>query len=195
MSTEVLVVGRPNAGKSLFVLNFAAFLGQRALRLAAASDGSLARWMPLERARREWVSPLPYTTLEPLAVRVVLGEGDRLLAVHLVDCPAVDDGSSPSDAVRRAWASTLARLVEARAVLHIVDAGVAPGVVDAELEAFVAPRAAYAVIANKCDLPGTGRAVRRLRSQFAPRPVLAVSARTGRGFPDVARFLAEHVRP
>ncbi|MCL8207751.1 MAG: 50S ribosome-binding GTPase [Actinomycetia bacterium] len=195
MSAEVLVVGRPNAGKSLFVLNFAAFLGLRAVRLAASADpgASAARWVPLERARREWVSPLPYSTLEPVALRVVLAVGGRLQPVQVVDCPAIDDGSSPSEAIRRAWAVTLERLLTARVVLHVLDAANPPRAVDAELAAFVGPRAAYAVLANKCDLPEAAGAVRRLRRQFAPRPVLAVSAATNRGFAEVARFLADNL--
>ncbi|WP_430626327.1 hypothetical protein [Sulfobacillus thermotolerans] len=70
---DALVIGKPNVGKSLFVLNFASYLGLREIRLDVMSsdDRVSVRRVSLEDAKRKLVSHTAHKTLLPRRVDLV----------------------------------------------------------------------------------------------------------------------------
>jgi predicted GTPase len=199
----VLVVGKPNAGKTLFVLNFAAFLGERALAVEAldSAGGVRRRRLSVERARHTLVSPTPHTTLEAEAVTVTLAVRRERRPVRLIDTAALLDDVADREEVRRAMATTLTWLEQTDVVLHLVDTVATAqgrpfgfGPVDRELSAYAGLLPGYMVLANKMDHADAPRGFRHLRAAL-PRgiPVIPVSCVTRQGFRQVLGALAKRL--
>jgi GTPase Era involved in 16S rRNA processing len=213
-----LVVGRPNVGKTTFALNFAAFLegregrprregrpsregsaGGRAPRLrvqpGGGAPGNAAGGPP--PAPAPLVGPEPHTTirLQTLTVRLPGDKGRR--AVELVDSAGLDDDVHPDPAVRAGMAETLRALRSVDLVLHVVDAALAGmsgaaaalGETDRLISRFAPLRSAYAVLANKLDLPWARAGYLKVRDEFPDRAVIAISALRGTGFREVRAFV------
>jgi 50S ribosomal subunit-associated GTPase HflX len=205
VARRCLLVGQANVGKTLFLCNFAASLGARAVQLfAVTSDGSqAAQDVPLPRAREILVSERPHATLalQGVQVRLSRGKGDHI--VQLLDSTGLADRVHPDAAVRAGMAQALRALREADAVLHMVDAALAGGgdpaaavgEVDREIAAFAGGDGGrrYAVLANKTDLPAAAAGLRRVRATFPSCLVIPVSALTGAGFREVRLFVADRL--
>jgi predicted GTPase len=200
---QVLVVGKPNAGKTLLVLNLAAYLGRSTIAIALRdADGQTRdmRW-PLARARHELVSSWPHKTLTSQLVRVEVPSHKTPRTFCLVDTAAVEDGIADRADVRRAMADTLGWMTEADVVLHVVDTAAlgravpsAFGPVDRELLEFAPLVTGYAVVASKMDQPEAGGGLRSLARTLGSGPTLIpVSAVTRQGFREVKRFLLRHL--
>ena len=204
MTAEAVVVGAVNAGKSLFAVNFAGWLGQGVVRVervvaeeGGESGSGTARWS-VDRARHALVSAGPHKTLRPVVLVVPFSAGSATPVLRLVDTPSLVDGVPEREDVRRAMVDTLRWLERPAFVLHVVDAPRAAASwegVDRELSSLCAPRGGYALLANKTDLAGAGDGVRRLRRDLPGHQVIGVSALTRRGFPHVLRVLSRHLAP
>ena len=184
-------MGRPNVGKTLLLLNFAAYLGVSEVYRRRDSHDETA--MTVDAARRELVSHVALKHLDGLTVRVngKLPGGRNLT---LTDGVGLFEGVHPEVKVRHAMAETLERLFVAEMIVHVMDsrmASVAP--MDEQLAALGGTLpGAWLVVANKADL-ASDAASRNLRGHFANYPVLTLSAVTRRGFRRLKDHLFEHM--
>jgi len=177
---DVGIVGLPNAGKSTL--------------LSAIS------------AARPRIAPFPFTTTTPTLGTVTLpgpptGRGDDGVRCVAVDVPGLIEGASRG---RGLGVEFLRHVERTRVLLHLVDMAGSEGRdpledfrgLNAELAQYNHGVAAKAqlVVANKMDLPGATQHLRRFRRIVKPS-VVAISARTGQGIPQlltaVARLLRE----
>jgi predicted GTPase len=198
-----LLVGQANVGKTLFLVNFAAYLGAQAVQLfAVTSDGtSAATDLPLGRARAVLVGDRPHTTLSLQGVQVRFGRGKGQHVVQILDSTGLGDRVHPDPSVRAGMAQTLRTLRAADLVLHMLDAalagsaglGQAVGEIDRQIAAFASGERPYAILANKMDLPPARRGLARLRSAFPGRTVIPVSALRGSGFREVRLFVGDRL--
>lgn len=197
-----LLVGQANVGKTLFLVNFAAWLGARAIQLfSVTSDGTRAAAdVSLGRARTVLVGDRPHTTLALQGVQLRIGhkKGDRM--VQLLDSTGLADRIHPDPSVRAGMAQALRALREADAILHMVDAeaagtadATAVGEVDRQIAVFAGGSSRYGVLANKMDLPRARAGLRRIRACFPHAPVIPVSARSGTGFREVRLFVGDRL--
>lgn len=187
-----VVVGRVNVGKSLLVVNFAAYCGQRGLRFqTAGSPPSAAHAWSLGEARRRLVSAGPHPTLAVQGIAVsLLGRGGPH-PVRIWDTPGLVAGIADRAETRRAMAATLAQMAQADIVLHVVDA-TEPEVwaeADQAVADWVGTRGAYAVVANKMDRAGAREGFKQLRRHTAGLTLIPVSALTQQGFAALRRAL------
>lgn len=199
---QALVVGPPNAGKTLFVINFAEYLGARAIRLrtavAAGEKEEAVRYVPAA-ARRALVGAGAHTTLQPQAITVSIARGKLRRSVELWDSTGLTDTVHPAPAVRQGQGATLQRLLEAALVLHLVDAAAYAGTgavlsqVDAQVVALGCCLPGYAVLANKLDLADAPTGFVNLQRLLPECTLIPVSALTGRGFAEVKRFVRRHL--
>lgn len=209
---SALIVGKPNAGKTLFLLQFAQFLGLRALTVRRfLPEGGLpgspegARVEPLslspQEARRQLVDAQPHKTreLQALVVKIPERKGSRSLV--LVDSGGLSEGIHPDPEVRLSQAETIRQLLETRLILHLFDAARvanqadpdALSDVDRQIAAFGGGKNGYAILANKMDLPAAKAGLREIRRQFPGQTILPVSALTGQGFREVRAFVRRHL--
>lgn len=214
------MVGRPNSGKTLFALNFAAWAGLRSVELhAEGSGGTTSRRMAVETARALLTGPSPHQTraLQSLVVAVPTGKGRRRLTI--VDSTGLDDQVHADAEVRRAMAQTIRALRRADVVLHLMDAAAlgealrashragGGGVtgrggvgdraelpdIDRQLVRVGRLRAGYAIVANKMDLPAAGSGLDVIRREFPGVAVLPISTMEMRGFGEVRRFVRRYL--
>jgi tRNA U34 5-carboxymethylaminomethyl modifying GTPase MnmE/TrmE len=200
---DCVIIGKPNVGKTLFLVNFAEYVGAAVLQFERSPSGSLYEsTYSFERARAGLVGPNPHTTtaVAPALLRIRVGKGVR--EFHMTDTAGICEGIHGDPVVRSGMADSLRRLRGCDIVLHMVDASKAtsPGAVEAvgdvdiRIAAFSASRAAYAILANKMDLPGADAGLLFIRRLFPRESVIPTSALSGRGFREVRAFIVKHLR-
>ncbi|MFB5192113.1 GTPase domain-containing protein [Alicyclobacillus fastidiosus] len=205
MSTDGLVIGRTNAGKTSFCLRLARALGLRELNwLVERTDGRTERRrMLLSEAQEILSSGDAHQTreLQTLILSVPRGKSDRIIRV--TDSTGLADGLHHDASVRRAMAQTLRSMIEAKVVFHVIDASVVGQALqragdmkgfrlndlDEQMFALGRSRSSYIVLANKMDLPGAREGYRWLRQHLDKDRILAISAREGTGFQEVKRHV------
>lgn len=195
---ELLIVGKPNVGKTLLLINFAAYLGVKELRIDVDDGEGVARRenLSLERARRDLVSlaspktqGLQTVVLEPAIAR-------QRAALVVLDTCGIAEGISEQAQERQQVALTLERIFRADLILHVVDASATtlrrietPGPFDFALAEYGRMHTRYFLAANKMDRPGSSDGYRLLKERFRGLSVTPISAMTRRGFREVKYWL------
>ncbi|MGE5561267.1 MAG: GTPase [Chloroflexota bacterium] len=198
-----LVIGKPNAGKTAFVLAFAAYLGLStvSVRAIAPDGGIVTRSFVLTDAGRDLVGAAPHKTTCLQSLEIVLPAGKARRTCELLDSTGLTEQIHDNDAIRRGMAQTLRSLRQAAVVLHLIDASRADRVgaieclsdLDHQVADYVSGRSAYAVLASKMDLPGAKRGLQLIRDAFPRQRVIPVSAVKRWGMGEVRAFVAKAV--
>lgn len=197
-----LVIGKTNAGKTLFCVRFASYLGIRELRwLMERTDGKTEekRMSPQEA---EWAlsDAGKHNTrcMQSLRVQVPRGKVGREL--WLTDTTGLSEGVHPEPAMRDAMAQTLEAMVDANLILHVVDAAAlghalasqsysspspAWQTLDDQIAALGRQHRGYVLLANKIDLPSAREGYKQLCKRFNKQRILPISALHGTGFREV----------
>lgn len=194
------VVGRPGVGKTLFVLRFARWCGQRRLLVRLQTPAGEGEWLELDAAAAvaRLVGASPPTTRCLQRLEVHWRSGEREVRLRLLDTVGLTEEVHPDPMLRRAMAETLAAVMESRVVLHLLDGprvALAPHEIweeealDAQIGRYGELRGGYAALVNKLDLPGGRAGLETVRRAWPRRVVLGISALEGWGFPGVRRFL------
>jgi len=199
---QCLIIGKANAGKTLFLINFAEYLGARSLRLSVErSDGSVSdASFGLADARKALVDAVPHKTLGLQTLTLSVPRGKTVRRIQLTDSAGLSEDVHETIDVRKAMAQTLRHLRLAGMVLHVVDASQvgqegaveAMGEVDLQIARYAPQRGPYAIIANKMDLPLAKSGLQTIVQTFRGQPVLPVSALEKRGFREVRSFVWKH---
>lgn len=206
MKRQSLVIGRTNAGKTLFCLQFAKYLGIRELQwLMERTDGAtLRKRVKIDEAASTMASPDKHTTrqLQSMYVDVPRGKTSRQFIV--TDSTGLSEGIHEDQTVRQAMAQTLRTMIDAQLVLHVVDAHAVTPVnrevsknplrpqlmgLDHQLVQFGLTRPGYVILANKMDLPGAEAGLKSLRKAFPKLTIFPISSLTGSGFQEVKRHV------
>ncbi|HET7559005.1 MAG TPA: GTPase [Limnochordia bacterium] len=196
---RLIVIGKTSVGKTVFTLNFAAYLGQREVEIAVTSaDGATRRQrLPVAAAIRRLSGDAPHQTRALHAITLSLPAGKGEKRFDIVDTSGLIDGIHADAEIRRAMAQTLSAVREAQMILHVVDASAAGregavaafGEVDFQVAHFAQMRGAYAILANKMDLPGAEKGLGVIRQEFVGHTILPISALHSDGFGEVKRFV------
>jgi len=109
---EVVVVGRPNSGKSMFSLNFANYLGVKSVDVTFRDydDILTCRHFSVEAAKRELCSSIAHRTLTLQSIVLRMTIGKTPIEFMLNDTCGVSEQIHPDTAVRRGMAQTLKSL-------------------------------------------------------------------------------------
>ena len=196
---DCLIVGKTHAGKTLFVLNFAQYLGLDNVDLIFKYPNGLIekKTYSIAKARRELVGPIPHTTRALQTVSIDLPVGKGVKRCFLTDTSGLIDHIHSDVEVRRAIAQTLGAIREADLILHLVDAAAvgvsdaptALGEVDYQVAQFAQVRGGYAILANKMDLPGAVSGLAKLKLELPGHRLFPISALYKRGFREVKSYV------
>jgi len=202
---QVLIVGRPQVGKTLFLINYAAYLGQQQLKLVRHEADQTVETVVLSpvQARTRLVGEgAPHKTLALQHVAMNFPKAKGSVQIELCDTPGLVDTIPSDEQLRRGMAQAIRRIRQSHMVLHIVDAtrlrqpsNVSDEVasIDEEIARFGLSRGGYVVLVNKIDLPGAQDAPRRARALFPGHLIIGVSALTSRGFKEVTRVVRRYL--
>jgi GTP-binding protein len=170
---DVGLIGFPNAGKSTLVSHIS--------------------------AARPKIADYPFTTLEPVLGIVRIG-GDRSFVI--ADLPGLIPGAAAGKGLGLQF---LRHTERTRVLVHLLDLDPGTGrdpaedfdAINAELAAYSPELAArpQIVAANKMDLPEAAERLPRVRELCLRenRPLVAISAATGQGIPELIRVIDEHL--
>lgn len=194
-----IVIGKPNTGKTLFVLNFARYLGARDLAISFEDAEGQMRSMSysVEAAIKEFTGQTAHLTRSIQSVVVELPARKGRQAVEISDTTGLSEGVHSDSAIRRAMAKSLMRLGSADIILHMMDAanafrsGRAEEIGETDREVYLLGRAqgGYCILANKMDLPGAEAGLVKIRKAFPGSSVFPISALKMEGFREVRRFV------
>ncbi|NLN17446.1 MAG: GTP-binding protein HSR1 [Firmicutes bacterium] len=197
-----IIIGKPNAGKTLFTLNFAAYLGTTPLHVAFRQDNT-TNWKTyrLDEAVQQLTSSKPHHTLGLQELIVTLPARKGAKRIQLIDTCGLVEGIPAEQDIRRAMAATLAAVRDAHLILHIIDASrvkaagtvEALGEVDYQVAQFGQLRDGYLILANKIDLPEAKEGLDIIAREFAAHQVIPISALYQQGFKAVKQFVQRHI--
>jgi len=195
---ECIIIGRPNTGKTMFSLNFAAFLGSKTVDLTFRTYDNLmtCRHLHIDEAKKELCSMSAHKTrmLQSLVLKVPVAKSQ--VAFKLTDTCGLIEGIHNDETVRRGMAQTLKLLRYADYIIHIVDLSTVnkePHSIDMEIYNYGIARQNYLMLANKIDLPSAKENLGRLSAQFPQTSVLPISALYNLGFKEVRAYVARNV--
>ncbi|MDU4959695.1 MAG: GTPase domain-containing protein [Sporomusaceae bacterium] len=199
---EVVVVGRPNSGKTLFALNFAGFLGSRQVDVIFRDDADTltCRNYGIDEAKRQLCSSSAHQTLTLQSIALRMTVGKTPLEFMINDTCGVSEQIHPEAAVRRGMAQTLKCLRHADYIFHMVDMlywsnqPIAQnGNIDQEIYRYGLARNAYTILANKVDKPLAREQLAKISSAFPKARVIPISALLGTGFKEVKACVARNI--
>jgi tRNA U34 5-carboxymethylaminomethyl modifying GTPase MnmE/TrmE len=115
----------------------------------------------------------------------------------IVDTAGLSDSVLDDAMLRQGMAQTLSTLKDGGIILHLIDASQAAtsdpesgiSAVDRQLARFCGAIGAYALLANKMDLPGAAAGLAFIKKAFPERHVIPVSALRQDGFKEVRGFV------
>ena len=199
-----IIIGKPNAGKTLFALSFAAYLGANPLHLMFRHpQNNTTSWKTFHReeAIQELTSSKPHHTrnLQQLVVPLPARKGAK--RIQLIDTSGLVEGIPEQKDIRLAMAQTLAAVRDAHLILHIIDASrvkaagavEALGEVDYQVAQFGQLRDGYLILANKIDLPEAKEGLDIITREFAGHQIVPISALYQQGFKVVKQFVQRRI--
>jgi predicted GTPase len=194
MMREFVVVGHPNSGKTMFTLNFAAFMGSKTLDVTCKTyDGLITcKHYAIEMAKQELCGSIVHKTraLQSITLKAAVGKNEVHFKIN--DTCGIIEQIHPEEAIRRGMAQTISQLRCADFILHIIDLSTYPreflqsqSSVDHEIYSYGKLRNGYAILANKIDFPGTHSYLPKIRNLFPQVSIIPISALQGEGFNEV----------
>jgi hypothetical protein len=199
---EFAVVGRPNSGKTLFALNFAAFLGCRTADITFRShDGHLdCRHYLLTDAKRELCGNTNHKTRVVQSMILPVSVGKTGVNFKLSDTCGLAEQIHPDQSIRQGMAQTLGMIRSSDYIIHIVDLTVvsdtylrSPTNIDREIYQYGVARNRYILLANKIDLAAGKAQLAGLTTEFPQTAILPISALYSQGFGAVKTYVAHNV--
>ena len=199
---EFIIVGRPNSGKTMFALKFAAYLGSKTVDVTFRSyDGLITcRHFSIEEAKKQLCGMTLHKTrsLQSLILKMSLGK--TIVNFKITDTCGIGEKIHHDETIRRGMAQTLSLLRCADFIFHIVDvAGITkeyltnPSTIDREIYNYGLVRNGYIILANKIDLPSAQENMTKLAYLFPKATALPVSALLSQGFKEVKACVARNI--
>lgn len=194
-----VIIGRPNAGKTRFVIGFARSIGSKQIDITALTPSGERKNLvyTVDQAIENLISDRPHHTVRLQSIRIALPVGKGVKRFDLVDTTGLIDRIHPDRNVREAMAQTVTAIKDADLIIHVIDADRAGdkgpvraiGEVDFEVARFARATDKYLILANKMDLPKAQIGFENIRRQFPAQPVIPVSALRSEGLQEVKRFV------
>ncbi|SHJ54758.1 50S ribosome-binding GTPase [Geosporobacter subterraneus DSM 17957] len=196
---KCLIVGKPNVGKTLFMLNFAQYLHLETVNIQLIYYNGVIenKSYKITQAKELLSSVSPFKTmcLQVLEADIPMGKGKQ--RIQVIDSSGLTDGIHMNVEMRRAMAQTLSAIRESDIILHLFDIsslfydspdhGISK--VDYQLAEFGQSKNGYVILANKIDLIPNKRPIVELQKLFPDHYVIPISAKTGLGFSEVSTFV------
>lgn len=199
---EIIIVGRPNSGKTMFALNFAGYIGVKQVDVTFRSfdDILTCRHYTIDEAKRELCSSSAHRTrtIQSIILRTTVGKTP--VEFMLQDTCGVSEQIHPDVTVRQGMAQTLQCMRYADYIFHIIDMlywsnhPFSPlGNIDQEIYQYGLARNAYTILANKIDIALAREQLTKVDAAFPKANIIPISALFGAGFKEVKACVARNV--
>jgi len=197
-----LIIGKPNVGKTSFMISFAEFLGIQHLKISfKAINGQVeGRGYSLDLARGYLVSTSPFKTKDLQEIKLDIPKFRGKTRISLIDSGGLIDTNSAIDEVRNSMLLTLQTLKEVSTILHIVDAAAVNSdtissisAIDKEINQYGRMKGRYCILANKMDLAESTEGLAKLRDSFKDTYIIPMSTVSKIGLKEVRSFVARDI--
>lgn len=200
---KCLIVGKPNVGKTLFLIHFGEYLGLRNIKIKHMdSNGRVQqRQYTIESAKKSLSSSEPFRTesLQSIELEIPILKGKK--KVEIIDSSGLIDGIHQNVIIRRGMAQTLSAMKESDIILHMIDISSygadhlinGLGKTDYQLAQYGLLKEGYVILANKMDLLENKSKIIQLQKEFPQHYVIPVSALTGQGFDEVKTYVSRRI--
>ena len=197
------IIGKTNVGKTLFLINFAEYLGVKSFDIEFITNEGYKTSEKVypKTAISRLVDENSHKTrcIQAIALNIPMGKGKK--RIKIIDTTGFIDGIHPDVEIRKAISQTLATIRDSEIILHIIDACAAKnkdlpssmGEVDYQIAQFAQLKRGYAILANKMDLPGAEEGFIKIKQEFSGNVIFPVSALCKRGFREVRIFVAHNI--
>ncbi len=199
---EFIMIGRPNAGKTMFTLNFAAYIGIKTVDVTFRSyDGIMTcRHFSIEEAKSQLCGMALHKTRSLQSLLLKISVGKTMVHFKLTDTCGIAENINPDEKIRRGMAQTLSLIRSADFIFHIIDVSCIskeylnhPSSIDHEIYNYGIVRNCYMLLANKIDLPSATGNIEKLTSLFPKANIIPVSALRSQGFKEVKNCVAHNI--
>ncbi len=195
---RMIVLGQSNTGKTLFTLNFAAYLDLESVTINFTNyeRGCYSKTLSIAEAKSLLVSDTAHHTrdIQTLTLTLPWGKGEKQF--ELVDTTGLTDGINHDEEIRRAMAQTLRFMRQADIIFHLLDCariakvGLLKGIgeIDYQIAQFGQLKRGYLILANKIDLPNAKDGLEKIIQEFPGNRIIRISALTQKGFKEVKNY-------
>ncbi len=190
-------------GKTLFLINFAEYLGVKSFNIEFINNtGSKTSEKIIPQTAVSYlVDKNPHKTrcLQSIIINVPVGKGKK--KIKIVDTSGFIDGIHPNIEIRKAISQTLTTVRDSDIILHIIDASAvrnkdlpsSMGEVDYQIAQFAQLKKSYAILANKMDLPEANEGFEKIKQEFSGNLIFPISALHKTGFKEVKIFVIHNI--
>jgi len=191
---EFILVGLPNSGKTMFALNFAAYIGSKTVDVTFRSyDGLMTcRHFSIEEAKSQLCGMALHKTRSLQSLVLTMSLAKSTVHFKITDTCGVGEKIHHDETIRRGMAQTLSLLRCADFIFHIIDVSGLhkeyknnPNTIDQEIYNYGLFRNSYTILANKIDLPSAVSNMSNLAYLFPNATAIPVSALHSHGFKEV----------
>ena len=199
---DCLVVGRPNVGKTCFVVNFADYMGLEKLKVHIKQPAGYTsiKNFEIEDARHELISNKPNFTKNIQIVKLEIPAGKVTKTLKIIDSCGLKNGIHPERKIRKAMAATISKMENSNLILHIIDIKN----LNPEQDDFLLPvdrlilnfsriDKNYVVLINKTDLKEFRENINLFKNNIDSSHVIPISAVYQKNFKEVKRVVLEYV--
>ena len=121
------IIGKTNVGKTLFLINFAEYLGSKSLDIELIGNEGVKTIQKIyfKTAISRLVDENPHKTrcIQAIIVNIPMGKGKK--RIRIIDTSGFIDGIHPNVEIRKGISQTLSLIRESDVILHIIDASAA----------------------------------------------------------------------
>ncbi len=200
--TDCLVVGKPNVGKTCFVINFAAYMGLKKLKFYIKQPAGFTstKSYSINIARNKLISTEANYTRNIQAVKLTLPIGKVDKELKIVDSCGLREGIHPDAKIRMAMATTIKHLQNSKLILHIIDLtnisrntdDILPSI-DRMIVNFASIDKNYAIIVNKIDLKEYIDNLTLIKKKLTNKVIIPISALYQKGLEEIKTFVLKYV--
>lgn len=200
--SNCILLGKPNAGKTSFFLNFAEYLGMNScsLEFTDFEGRTTEKKFSIKVAKNYLISSNAFKTKEicrmKLSIPIYKGTAD----IVLLDTGGLIDGINKDESIRISMAETLRHLYIANIIIHMIDASTiykkeisTISEIDYQINQYGKSRGSYCILANKIDLREGLEGLEFLKKEFKDTYIIPTSALRQIGFKEVRKFVSRNI--
>jgi small GTP-binding protein len=197
-----IILGKPNAGKTTFFLNFAEYLGvsKCTIEVNCIHGRKMMKTYTISLAKKFLISSEPFKTREICKLRLTIPIYKGSTEFLLLDTGGITDGINADENIRRSMSETLKQLQKSNIILHVIDASCVfsnkingLSEIDYQVNQYARSRGAYCILANKMDQPDSLKGLEFIQGEFKDTYVIGISAHNKMGFKEVKMFVARNI--
>lgn len=198
---KAIILGSTNVGKTLFMLNFAQYLGiQKIFIRFEYPDGKvLNKELSIETAKNTLSSNTPHKTkcLQSIKVKIPIYKGVK--EIEIMDTSGLIDGIHPDINIRSSIIQTLDQIINSHLILHMIDVSLVYkkrdilSQIDRQIINFGKNRGKYVLLANKIDLDYEGKGINYINETINGIYIIPISALYKKGFNEVKTFVINSI--